>query len=410
MDFDPSSLNFGAAQKLPPRAESSHIAVLERQARQAEHRDTPPVAHQLRAQVEQHQLQRRVARLQQMQQAIASEASAHRLMQALALVKTLYTAEDAPTDLASISLLQPILQGLQPKWAALKAQAQSAPVLAVDYQRLDKLKQPHTRLHTAERSALFKLLHTVYKAIEALYGSQPQRAEVKSLSAQDLGLRSQLHRASSEREKQRLQAEIAELQTAQQRDYHAQCVHALRQCQMHMAQVASFAETPRPRLLQQLAKLAHQWENNKCPEAAYPLVPELLQGAGRQLARIGVADADAFIQTHNLGVQERLQGLGSEHALFTLLQTWQGTFAEALTRLLVSQHAAQASQALSLARTQSQQLQAQLEKWPAHHADIQALEHRFLTLDPTSGAAAEIRTALLQHYGQVLLNLPKIGE
>lgn len=412
MDFDPSTLNFGATQQLNHRVESTHIAVLERQARQTVRGEHTEVAHHLQANVEQHHLQRRVARLQQMQQAIAAEASAQRLMQALALVKTLYTADDAPTDLSSISLLQPILQGLPPKWAALKAQAKTSPVLAVDYQRIEKLKQAHARLATAERAALFKLLHAVYKAIDALYGSQQQLpTSVKSSSAQDLRLRSQLHRASSEHEKQRLRAEIAQLQNAQQQDGHAQCVRALAQSQQFMQALSSLAETPRPRILQHLSKLTQQWESNRLPASAYPMVPELLQLAARQLARIGVPDAEAFIQTQHLVAQNRVLSLSAEHPLFGPLKAWQEAFAEALTRLLVSQQAAQASQALSLAREQCQRLQAQLTQWPEHHAEIQALEQTVLSLDPTTDAAyPEARMALLQHYSQILLNLPKIGE
>ena len=409
MNFDPSTLNFGATHKLNPRAEASHIAVLERQAQQVARSAPTTVAQQLKSNVAQHHLQRRIARLQQMQQAIAEDASAQRLMQALAFVKTLYTDADAPTDLAFISLLQPILQGLQPKWAALKTQANVSPVLPVDYQRLEKLKQPHAQMSTAERSALFKLLHRVYRAIDGLSASETPASDLKPANTQDLVLRSQLHRASSDREKQRLRAEIAQLENLQQRAYHTQCLRDLEQCQQMMQALSSFGETPRPRVLQHLSKLTQQWQNNRFAEAAYPMVPELLQLAARQLARIGVPDAAGFIQAQNAEVLHRLQSLGVEHALFAPLQAWQGTFAETLSRLLTHQEDLQAAQAFALARDASQKLHAQLEQWPEQRAEIQALEQRLR--EPAAGSTyAEAKAALLQGYGQILLNLPKIGE
>lgn len=407
MDFDPNAMNFGAAQQLAPRAEASHVAVLTRQTQRASRAlqqgssQAPAqataqvqVVKRLEANLKQHQRQARVERLKQMQQALATQSNAQRLMQALALVKKVYTAEDAPSDLASMSVLQPILQGLLPKWKQLKAE-QSFTVTAGDYQALQKLKQPHTVLSTAERAALFNLLNAVYKAIDVAGSSQ---VPVAATPARLMALKSQLLRATSETEKQRLQAEIQHIETARQRDYHQQCLRALQQ---HREQMPEMLKYPTARLLQQLTHLEKQWQTNRYAEAHHPAVPTLLQVSSRQLARLGVADAKDFIASQQTVIQQHLQALHTAEVL-RQLQSWRQGF-EAILQSL--QDAAEARR-LQAAQKELHQLQAHAAQWPSRLKEIKALEQQYVAAPAEE--KAELRHKLLQDYSQLLSKLPPI--
>ena len=394
MDFDPNAMNFGAAQKLSPQAEPGHVALLTRQAQRVPQKpEQGQVVKRLEANLQQHQRQARIERLKQMQQALATQSNGQRLMQALALVKKIYTADDAPSDLATMSLLQPILQGLLPKWKQLKAEKPFS-IAPGDYQALQKLKQPHAVLVTAERAALFNLLSLVYKAVDA----EAPRAPVAATPARLMALKSQYLRATSATEKQRLQAEIQDIEIARQRDYHAQCMRVLQQHQLKMPEML---KSPAARLLPQLAQLEQQWQTNRYSEAHHPVVPTLLQLSSRQLARLGVADARDFIQLQQKAVQQQLQALPAAE-LKTLLQQWCHGFASLLQAF---QEAAEVRR-LEAARKELNALHAHSAQWSTHLTEIKALEQQFLAA--ATEKKTELRHLLLQHYSQLLSTLPPI--
>ncbi len=394
MEFDPNAMNFGAAQKLSPRAEPGHVAVLTRQTKRASQASNQgQVVKRLEANLQQHQRQARVERLKQMQQALATQSNGQRLMQALALVKKIYTADDVPSDLATMRLLQPILQGLLPKWKQLKAET-SFSIAPEDYQVLQKLKQPHAVLATAERAALFNLLSAVYKSIDA----EAPRAPVAATPARLMALKSQWLRATSDTEKQRLHAEIQQIEIARQRDYHAQCMQVLHQHQLKMPEMLQY---PAARLLQQLTQLEQQWQKNRYSEAHHPAVPTLLQLSSRQLARLGVADARDFIQSQQKSVQQQLQTLPTAE-LKTLLKQWLQCF----DGLLHSFQEAAEARRLEAIKKELNTLQARSAQWPTHLPEIKALEQQFLAA--ATEDKAELRKQLLQHYSQLLSTLPPI--
>lgn len=408
MEFDPNSMNFGAAQTLSRRAEPAHIELLSRQAEQSP--QTKPehiqVVKKLKDKVVQHEKQARTERLKQMQQALTTEVTPHRLMQALALVRKIYSEDHAPSDLATMSLLQPILQGLLPKWKSLKTGDTDSPITPQDYQLIQKLRQPHATLPTPERAVLYKLLHMVYQAMENQTDDSVFAPPVAAAPPNLMALKSRLLRATSDVEKQRLQNDIQRVENAKKQDYHQQCLKALEHHQTQLKAIESLQKTPRPHLLQALSKLEQQWDKNRAPAAQHPRVPTVIQLASRQLARLGIADAETFIKEQRQKMQHEIQNLTTEEVL-SVLQSWHTHFDEALTRFQEQATALVRTKALSKARANLHILKSKLDQWPTQLEEVKSLENKLLELKDDQ-QRADVRNQLFKRYSDILSALPVI--
>jgi len=365
------------------------------------------------------------------------------VLQALAALQACYAEDNRPKDLASMGVLYPLLKCQAYKWDALNAQKQ-VEIPAPEAGYLQKLRQLKGGLGPVERAALLQLVLAVNQqwamlSFETEADSALESAEVVSVaeaasatqptetasvaepaSALDdfdplqasrlsMQLRAKLQRTFSPEEKASIQAELATLAGKQTAYFGLRQVQALQKQTLDLQSdqtrflqaklTSSQFETWRKLRLSTLQSLARLFSQG----AEEPAVVAALTSAQAQAARLGLADAQSWIQSE----RQKRQGLpaGANAGLVQAFGAWQaawdGLIDAALTDLQRLGH-----QLKQIAhQKQLQRLEQVQRDWQAQTAQINALEVDYLACsDPL--AQAPLKQALLQAYAELLAQLP----
>lgn len=362
----------------------------------------------------------------------------HALMTALSVLQQSYRAEYAPKDLATMSVLHPLLKCQALKWDQLKAQ-QLPEIPAPEAAYLQKLRQLKGSLGALERAALYQLILTINAAITAHLSAAdppvPLPAESVSATAEPLEsnpaaladpataltefdplkasreimqLRAKLQRTHSASEKQVLQQDLARLTQAQQAYYQQRQTQALAKlCQDFDADLRRLSQ---PERLTQAA--FEQWRKLRLTglqglvrlfsQPADPLGLACFESAQRLLARLGMPDAHEQHQR------------ASQNLLPTLVQAtpdlkkWQTAFDALIDQALLT------SAALGL-RQQSAEMEKKLgqlakiqQDWQDRQLQLHSLETAYLQAEPPE--RQQLKQTLLQAYAEMLAQLPPLNE
>lgn len=372
------------------------------------------------------------------------------VLQALAALQACYAEDNRPKDLASMGVLYPLLKCQAYKWDALKAQKQ-VEIPAPEAGYLQKLRQLKGGLGPVERAALLQLV----LAINQQWGSfmrsfmrsdlpeqessttvaeqaselAPELANDTAVSVGEavsaptsladfdpvqtsrlsMQLRAKLQRTFSPEEKASIQAELATLADKQTAYFALRQVQALQkqtldlqsdQTRFLQAKLAasSFESWRKMRLttLQSLARLFSQG-------AEEPALVAALNSAQAQAARLGLADAQSWIQSERQrrGALPARADAGLVQAFGAWQTAWDGLIDAALADLQRMGHQLK----LLTHQKQLQRLEQVQRNWQAQAAQIKALEANYLACaDPL--AQIQIKQALLQAYAELLAQLP----
>lgn len=363
---------------------------------------------------------------------------AQALMTALAVLQQSYRSEFAPKDLATMSVLHPLLKCQALKWDQLQAQ-QWPEIPAPEAAYLQKLRQLKGSLGALERAALYQLIQTINAAITAHLSSAapqvPLPAESVSATAEPLEsspaaladpapaltefdplkasreimqLRAKLQRTHSASEKQVLQQDLARLTQAQQAYYQQRQTQALAKlCQDFDADLrrlrqperltqAAFEQWRKLRLtgLQGLVRLFSQPTD--------PLALACFESAQRLLARLGMPDAH---EQHQRASQNLLPTLAQATAD---LKQWQTAFDALFEQALLTCAALGLRQRSAEMEKKLGQLAKIQQDWQDRQVQLQSLESAYLQAEPLE--RQQLKQSLLQAYAEMLAQLPPLNE
>lgn len=445
-DFDPASFKMPAGladsqgpalfdiPEPPPAVQQLSQQVQREQARseQAPSPENQAVQARLKQNLQLSASEGRTARLKALLARLkalsgASEDLRAGLMQIMAGLKSCYAAADAPRDLATMSVLHPLLQCQACKFDALKA-GRPAAVPEAEAGYLKKLRPLQGSLGPQERAALLQLILALNQQLSATTTAAPvaEVAAAPPAAATDtspfdpiqasrlmLQLRAKIQRSHSPDEKQALQAQLEALQAQQTAFFAMRQLQALvRQGQelqsdgpgLAQASAADFARWRPLRLkaLQNLSRLLGQ-------PPACPAGVSLLESAQQQLARLDLPDGPGWIAQEQARQQNAWTaartGLAPE--LAQALTDWLKHF-EALMHSLqqVGQHWARQrqtaeQQALLQSLTQTRQ------DWHQQEARIKDLESRYLACEDAI-TRRQLQQTLLEAYAEMLARLPAL--
>ncbi|MBF2054297.1 MAG: hypothetical protein IGS03_12670 [Candidatus Sericytochromatia bacterium] len=447
-DFDPASF------KMPAGLVDSQGPAL------CDIPEPPPAVQRLSQQVQREEARKQeapsaenqavAARLKQNLQLSASEGRAERLksmlvrlkalpaepeglheglMRVIASLKSCYAGADAPRDLATMSVLHPLLQCQACKWDALKAGG-AAQVPEAEAGYLKKLRSLQgSSLAPLERATLLQLILALNQQLCTSTAAEstgetpatPPAVSSAPVASFDpiqasrlmLQLRAKIQRTHSPAEKQALQAQLEALQAQQVAFFAMRQLQALaRQSQelagdcskLAQARAEHFSQWRPLRLksLQNLSRLLGQ-------PPACPAGVSLLESAQQQLARLDLPGGHQWIAQEQArqrdGWAAAREGLAPE--LAQALTDWLQQFDTLMQTLQQAcQHWAQKRRKAEQQTLLNSLAQAQ-QDWVLQETEIKALESRYLQCeDPV--ARRQLQQTLLNAYAEVLAMLPAL--
>lgn len=352
------------------------------------------------------------------------------LMQAIETLKACFAGEAAPSDLETMGLLFPLLKCQDHKWERLKAgQAPEPP--APEAKLLQKWRTAKSSLGAVEKATVYQIVEGL-NVLGARLKSVPleSAAEATATAPEDpatalqqpetepfdpmtcgrrlLQLRAKLQRSCAESEKQTLQAQLNALLQQQNAYYAERRADSLVQHQKKYAQLGQQLSTPqtaaqvqqlRQALIPQLEHLQRLFAQDK----QQPQGPEIFVSASRQLARLGLSDAEQ-VRAHEQAQQARwIQSFNGPQQ--TALTSWQTSYQQLLTAFEQTLlHLGQRTQ-----HAQAAALSAQIDAAQAHFQGqcqaLTALEHSWQQAEDPAQRSA-LRQQILLAYAQLILDLP----
>ena len=369
------------------------------------------------------------------------------LLRAIAQVKSCYGSDHAPKDLETMGVLFPLLKCQEYKWEALKARQQVTPPPpeAGLLKKWRSLNSPS--VSAVEKATLYQIVMGLNALCErcpadvpantqaapeapaqqpvqqASPDTPPRPAPVETATEPEepeepfdpmtsgrrlLQLRARIQRACSEREKEGLQKQLQSL-LQQQSAYYAQRRQAvLKEAQTRYALLIEHCQkSPRPAQVQQwrqqLVKQLEYLQRLYGQDKAQSRGPDLFAAAIRQLARLGMDDAQQ-IQAQEQAKIEAIFADFSEPECGrlkqwnTLYQKLLDAFSQTLKQLVFTQRVALAKELLkeiSAAQDQLQVQQDQIRTWEQE-----------LASEADAGRCAELRQKLLSAYAELIVELP----
>lgn len=377
----------------------------------------------------------------------ASESYREQVLKSIAIMKSCYSGEEAPKDIESMQILQPLLKCQYVKWQALKENKAALPPPPED-KILKKLRQQAGSLSPVERAALFQLVLMINKllpffkaenegskdtkvtecappthsdaAVKTTSATKIQTTEIEQTDFDPLQasrlimqMRSKLQRTCSPEEKASLQEKLEQLLQQQSLHRQQQQIQALIRNQkslvMRSQNLKIKAESPRA--LMAKIKSAQQKSAQDC-QFLYKQIKEatpLWEAALRQLARVGLRDAHEVLEREQATGQVWLnQAQLSEENKKPITQWWL-SFIEHIK--LLQQLSLEMSEQASLLASEKllAEMQASKEAWQKQRDKIKQLEQAYLkTEDPIQ--RNQIQKQLWQKYAECLLELPRVNS
>ncbi len=418
-EFDPSALQLPDILTAPRGPEPSAVAPaapiqrLQQQLQRETQRGASQVTQNVQQQLQMGHSEQRAEHLKKYLGAFQAHTAADKtpLLAALKGIASCYQGEQAPKDVATMSVVHPLLRCQAYKWDQLQAGNTPEPP-APEAGYLQKLRQLQGTLGPGERAALFRLVeainHQLQQLSKAPVDSPPEAPTVTPLptdfdplqaSRLQLQLRAKLQRTHSPTEKQQLQAELEQLQAQQQAFAYRRQLQALeKQLQDWKSDGerlpkmnAGHFESWRKLRISTLQSLARLFQGQTECEA-------LIISAQRQLARLGMEDAKTWIDRERQLLQAP-----------SVLQAWHQALGSLLDRAL------QATERLALQLQQSawEQQLVRLENlqadWQRQTERLKQLEAAYVQADETS-ERQRLKQELLQHYAERMAQLVSVSS
>lgn len=453
-DFDPAAFQLPDLLKkvkgpevkgLPVQAQ---VLFVEQQLKQeqAHPQSNPTIEKNLARQLKQSRESARDEKLKQILAALknlraadpAAPAYTQGLMQAIASLKACFADHDAPTDLDTMTILFPLLKCQELKWDALKS-GLAIETPAPEAKLLQKWRCLKGSLSAIEKASVYQIILGLNALcqrrplttkppvlVHAQTAAEPPQSQSSEPVLVEIALaelapfdpitsgrqilqwRAKMQRSCSAAEKEVLQAQLNALLRQQSAYYVTRREQSLQQHQHKYAQVCQELQQPLTtaqiqQLRQQLVKQLEHLQRLFAQDKTQLNGPEIFVSAIRQLARLGLSDAEQVLAHEHQQQTKWVQSFAAQQQ--TGLKAWQDSYQRLLKALEVAlsklnqrsqqtQAAALASQ-IQLAQAQFKQQSQALAQW----------EHDWLqATDPAQQNA--LRQKMLQAYAQLILELP----
>lgn len=388
------------------------------------------------------QVKKLLLKLKALSPELEIESLRNTLLENMQALQTCYASTQIPKDLATMSVLHPLLKCQAAKWDALKA-GKNIEIPTPEASYIQKLRQLKGGLGPVERAALMQWVlalnhHLAKFQVQStpVVSESEQAAEPPSVTTQPVSkpsapavsvpasdtvfdplqasrllmqLRAKLQRTFSTQEKQDLQAQIQLLEAQQKAFFEQKQIQALnKQIQEFQTDrsrfeqakfsAATFESWRKLRLtsLQNILRLFAQDANKQDLSTCF-------ESAQKQLARLGMNDAAEWIARE----RKTQAAFSDESALYQALLSWQQSFGRLIDQALGF------TGVLGL-QTQVAEFKAQLQKieqiknhWQAQQAKLQTLEADYRACqDPVK--QHQLKQELLQFYAELFADLPVV--